>query len=246
MQNSCEHISNVIINEELEYVLMKLYIWLMIKHILLTEFEKELSKGIKNKEQVNYAFKRLLEFHNQYNIYFPACSPEVFINHNHNLSTNEKPIKGKIEDWIPVKIILDFNKYHRKIAPFLDFVNNSLVKYYNEDKIAYLNKVYDFKKIMHEEFPFYIGDYQTRDHLDYLFHNFYSRKDSSATASLIYWQLEDKLNNQTTFLKYIDNVYNIKLKKVLKIKSEDYEPREKHIKLINQIKRISKEFKENN
>lgn len=216
----------------------------MSQHILLTEFEKELSKGIENKEQINYAFRRLLEFHIEYNIYFPACSPEVFINHNDKLDANEKPIKGKIEDWIPVKFILDFNKYHIRIGPFLDFVNNNLVKYYNEDKSAYLNKIYGFKKINDEEFPFYIGDYETRDHLDYLFHNFYSKKDSSATASLIYWELEDKLNNQPTFLKYIDNVYNIKLKKVLKIKSEDSDPREKHIKLIDQIKRISKEFKE--
>ena len=44
----------------------------MSQHILLTEFEKELSKGIENKEQINYAFRRLLEFHIEYNIYFPA------------------------------------------------------------------------------------------------------------------------------------------------------------------------------
>ena len=56
----------------------------MSKHILLTEFEKELLKGIENKEKINYAFRRLLEFHIEYNIYFPACSPEIFINHNIN------------------------------------------------------------------------------------------------------------------------------------------------------------------
>jgi hypothetical protein len=216
---------------------MKLYIWLMSKHILLTEFERELSKGIENKEKINYAFRRLLEFHNQYNIYFPACSPEVFKKRIDNLDTNEKPIKGKIREWTPVKYIDEFIEYHRKIGPFLDFTTNNLVKYYTADKIALLNRVYDFKNIIENKFPYFIDDFKTRDLLDYLIHNFYDSNSTSVTIALIYWELIGNLKSQPKFLAYIKNEYNIELKKIRKINDFDSAPREKHQQLENQIKR---------
>ena len=209
----------------------------MSKYILLTEFEKELTKGIENKEKINYAFRRLLEFHTQYNIYFPACSPEIFINHNDQLDPNEKPIKGKIRVWTPVKFIDEFIDYHRKIGPFLDFTNNSLVKYYTADKIALLNRVYDFKNILENKFPYFIDDFDTRDLLDYLIHNFYDSNSTSVTISLIYWELKSNLKSQPKFLSYIKNEYNIELKKIRRINDFDSVPREKHQQLESQLKR---------
>ena len=209
----------------------------MSQHILLTEFEKELSKGIENKEQINYAFRRLLEFHIEYNIYFPACSPEIFKKRIDNLDPNEKKVKGKIREWTPVKYIDEFKLYHQKIGPLLDFTNNTLIKYYTADKISLLNRVYDFKNILENNFPYFIDNFETRDLLDYLIHNFYDSNSTSVTISLIYWELKSNLKSQPKFLSYLKNEYDIILQKVRKINDFDSVPRDKHQQLEKQLKR---------
>lgn len=172
---------------------------------LLKEFFNSLSG--ENKTEIQQKFEILLKNHERLNIYFPGCSPKVFIENypkpdiKENLGSDFE-IKYKLA----VSEIKDFF-YH--FGPYLSFSQCGLIFHYNLRKFEYLESLY-----MLERNKAFVSFDSQKKHEE-IFERFYDENFSdSLQVSMIYREMEEEISNHKYYLKYIEEKYAIKTDKL--------------------------------
>jgi len=152
-------------------------------------------------------FELLLINHEAHNIYFPGCSPKVFI------ENYPKPdIKENLSDEFEIKYKIavdEIKSFFFKYGPYLSYSQAGLLFHFNLRKFEYLENLY-----MLERNRAFTSFESQKKHED-VFERFYDEKFSdSLQVSLIYREMEMEISNHTYYLKYIENKYGIKTEKL--------------------------------
>jgi len=152
-------------------------------------------------------FELLLINHEAHNIYFPGCSPKVFI------ENYPKPdIKENLSDEFEIKYKIavdEIKSFFFKFGPYLSYSQAGLLFHFNLRKFEYLENLY-----MLERNRAFITFESQKKHED-VFERFYDKNFSdSLQVSMIYREMEMEISNHTYYLKYIENKYGIKTEKL--------------------------------
>jgi hypothetical protein len=152
-------------------------------------------------------FELLLINHEAHNIYFPGCSPKVFI------ENYPKPdIKENLSDEFEIKYKIavdEIKSFFFKFGPYLSYSQAGLLFHFNLRKFEYLESLY-----MLERNRAFITFESQKKHED-VFERFYDKNFSdSLQVSMIYREMEMEISNHTYYLKYIENKYGIKTEKL--------------------------------
>lgn len=198
---------------------------------LLKDFFNSLS--VENETEIQEKFEILLMNHERLNIYFPGCSPKVFIENypkpdiRENLS-NDFEIKYKLAVDEIKSFFFKFNKY-------LSYSQAELIYHYNLRKFEYLESLY-----MLERNKAFVSFDSQKKHEE-VFERFYDKNFSdSLQVSMIYREMEEEISNHKYYLKYIEEKYNIKLSKVFTKYSMIERSEDIYYKRLTTLKQIMK------
>lgn len=152
-------------------------------------------------------FELLLINHEAHNIYFPGCSPKVFIDNY------PKPdIKENLSDEFEIKYKLavdEIKSFFYHFGPYLSFSQCELIFHYNLRKFEYLESLY-----MLERNKAFVSFESQKKHEE-VFERFYDKNFSdSLQVSMLYREMEKEISNHKYYLKYIEEKYGIKTDKL--------------------------------
>lgn len=187
----------------------------------------------KNKSLSQEKFELLLINHEAHNIYFPGCSPKVFI------KNYPKPdIKENLSDEFEIKYkvaVDEIKSFFFKFGPYLSYSQAGLLFHFNLRKFEYLESLY-----MLERNRAFITFESQKKHEE-VFERFYDKNFSdSLQVSMIYREMEEEISNHKYYLKYIEEKYNIKLSKVFTKHSMIERSEDIYYKRLTTLKQIMK------
>ena len=187
----------------------------------------------KNKSLSQEKFELLLINHEAHNIYFPGCSPKVFI------ENYPKPdIKENLSDEFEIKYkvaVDEIKSFFFKFGPYLSYSQAGLLFHFNLRKFEYLESLY-----MLERNRAFITFESQKKHEE-VFERFYDKNFSdSLQVSMIYREMEEEISNHKYYLKYIEEKYNIKLSKVFTKYSMIERSEDIYYKRLTTLKQIMK------
>ena len=187
----------------------------------------------KNKSLSQEKFELLLINHEAHNIYFPGCSPKVFI------ENYPKPdIKENLSDEFEIKYkvaVDEIKSFFFKFGPYLSYSQAGLLFHFNLRKFEYLESLY-----MLERNRAFITFESQKKHEE-VFERFYDKNFSdSLQVSMIYREMEEEISNHKYYLKYIEEKYNIKLSKVFTKHSMIERSEDIYYKRLTTLKQIMK------
>lgn len=187
----------------------------------------------KNKSLSQEKFELLLINHEAHNIYFPGCSPKVFI------KNYPKPdIKENLSDEFEIKYkvaVDEIKSFFFKFGPYLSYSQAGLLFHFNLRKFEYLESLY-----MLERNRAFITFESQKKHEE-VFERFYDKNFSdSLQVSMIYREMEEEISNHKYYLKYIEEKYNIKLSKVFTKHSMIERSEDIYYKRLTTLKQILK------
>ena len=160
-----------------------------------------------NKKLTQEKFELLLINHEAQNIFFPGCSPKVFI------ENYPKPdIKEKLGDEFEIKYNLavrEIKDFFFHFGPHLSFSQCGLIFHYNLRKFEYLESLY----MLERDKAFISFDSQKKH--EGIFERFYEKEFGDVLqVSMIFRVLEDEITTQKHYLNYIEKKYGIKITKL--------------------------------
>lgn len=181
-------------------------------------------------------FELLLINHEAHNIYFPGCSPKVFIDNY------PKPdIKENLSDEFEIKYKLavdEIKSFFFLFGPYLSYSQAGLLFHFNLRKFEYLESLY-----MLERNRAFITFESQKKHEE-VFERFYDKNFSdSLQVSMIYREMEMEISNHTYYLKYIKEKYKIIVNKLFTAYSMEERSKDVYFRRLSTLKQLLLSYK---